>query len=116
MTPGVEEVQEAKPPSTEGLKKTALDQLGADVPAGVTPAEKSRSWSTHQTHLNEHGNEEEKAAFQEKGLQTAAWLMKTNTPRYFSVEKEVRASAEPTGIGQGQRHQGYLLDRGPRTQ
>ena len=67
----------------------------------MTPAEKSRSWSRHQTHLNKRGHEEEEAAFQalgkrEKGLQTAVWLMKQNTPRYFNVQQEVKASQELT--------------------
>ena len=112
-----------KEPLAKGLQKESPEALGQlslkekiqkiseneenETAAGMTlqktmsAAEKSRTWSRHQTYLNQQGNEEEKAAFsalgkKDKGLATALWLMKTDTTKFCNVQKEVRASEELT--------------------
>ena len=112
-----------KEPLAKGLQKESLETLGqlslkekiqkiaeteeTEARAGMTlkntmsAAEKSKTWSRHQTYLNQPGNEEERAAFnalgkKEKGLASALWLMKSGAPNFCTVQKETRASEELT--------------------
>ena len=56
-------------------------EAAKELQKSMTTAEKSRTWSKHQTHLNKNGNEEERDAFNnasknEKGELTALFLMR----------------------------------------
>ena len=54
--------------------------------------EKTRTWNRHNKHLQKVGNEEEKNEFQnaskrDKGLLTALWLMRTESPKFCTVAR-----------------------------
>ena len=67
----------------------------------MTPAEKSRTWSKHQTHLNKDGNEEERDAFNnaskhEKGELTALFLMRKEAAKFCNVSRSIGTKEEAT--------------------
>ena len=67
----------------------------------MTPAEKSRTWSKHQTHLNKDGNEEERDAFNnaskhEKGELTALFLMRKEAAKFCNVSRSIGTKQEAT--------------------
>ena len=54
--------------------------------------EKTRAWNRHNKHLQKVGNEEEKEEFQnaskkDKGLLTALWLMRSDSPKFCTVAR-----------------------------
>ena len=66
----------------------------------MTPAEKNRTCSKHQTHLNKNGNEEERAAFNnasknEKGELTAL-LIRKETAKFCNVTTPIGTKQEVT--------------------
>eukprot|EP00438_Fugacium_kawagutii_P001629 Skav211747 [mRNA] locus=scaffold1548:465637:466560:- [translate_table: standard] len=111
----------AKKPLKKGLKKKDLNKLGqmtlkekvkklkeecsdeeaaaAELQLQLTPAEKSRGWSKHQTHLCKKGNENEKQEFDEaskkdKGFKTALFLLKTTAPSFCNVQQKAKTKNE----------------------
>ena len=57
------------------------EEAAQELQQSMTPAEKSRTWSKHQTHLNQPENKDEKEAYDkasksEKGHMTALFLMR----------------------------------------
>ena len=78
------------------IAETAEDEEEAagQLVEAMTPGEKSRGWSKHQTWLNKPGNEEERKEFQEaskneKGQLTALFLMRKEAPRFCNVSRAV---------------------------
>eukprot|EP00435_Cladocopium_sp_Y103_P061908 s443_g23.t1 len=67
----------------------------------MTPAEKSRTWGKHQTHLNKSGNEQERGAFNnasknEKGELTALFLMRKEAAKFCNVTRSIGTKQEVT--------------------
>ena len=65
----------------------------------MTPGEKSRTWSKHQTWLKQPGNEEEKEEFEAasktgKGQLTALFLMRKEGPKFCNVSRAVGTKQE----------------------
>lgn len=83
------------------IAETAEDEEEAagQLVEAMTPGEKSRGWSKHQTWLNKPGNEEERKEFQEaskneKGQLTALFLMRKEAPRFCNVSRAVGTKQE----------------------
>ena len=60
----------------------------------LTPEEKNRLWSKHQTHLKNNATKEEKKEYKEadkvsKGKSNLMWLFKKECPKFLHVTKEV---------------------------
>ena len=67
----------------------------------MATAEKSRTWSKHQTHPNKNGNEEERDAFNnasknEKGELTALFLMRKEAAKFCNVSRSIGTKQEVT--------------------
>ena len=76
-------------------------EAAKELQGAMTPAEKSRTWSKHQTHLNKDGNEEEKDAFDkasknEKGELTALFLMRKEAAKFCNVSRSISTKQEMT--------------------
>eukprot|EP00438_Fugacium_kawagutii_P024283 Skav230440 [mRNA] locus=scaffold3496:2145:3154:+ [translate_table: standard] len=83
------------------LKEECSDEeaAAAELQLQLTPAEKSRGWSKHQTHLCKKGNENEKQEFDEaskkdKGFKTALFLLKTSAPSFRNVQQKAKTKNE----------------------
>ena len=70
------------------------DEVGAAMVLKETMSneEKTRAWNRHNKHLQKVGNEEEKEEFQnaskkDKGLLTALWLMRSDSPKFCTVAR-----------------------------
>ena len=70
------------------------DEVGAAIVLKETMSneEKTRAWNRHNKHLQKVGNEEEKEEFQnaskkDKGLLTALWLMRSDSPKFCTVAR-----------------------------
>ena len=70
------------------------DEVGAAMVLKETMSneEKTKAWNRHNKHLQKVGNEEEKEEFQnaskkEKGLLTALWLMRSDSPKFCTVAR-----------------------------
>ena len=77
------------------------NEAAKELQLSMTPAEKSRTWSKHQTHLNKDGNEEERDAFNnasknEKGELTALFLMRKETAKFCNVSRSIGTKQEVT--------------------
>ena len=90
-----------KIPLKEKIRKAAEeeneDQGALVLQESLTPGEKSRAWSKHQTHLWKKGNEEELEEFQAagkkaKGQLTCLFLMRQDAGYYCNVSKTVKAT------------------------
>ena len=73
----------------------------AELQKQLTPAEKSRAWGRHQTHLCQKGHEEEKKTFEkgnkkEKGYLTALFLMRQEAPKFCNTSESVQAESKLT--------------------
>lgn len=74
-------------------------EAAKELQKSMTTAEKSRTWSKHQTHLNKNGNEEERDAFNnasknEKGELTA--LMRKEAAKFCNVSRSIGTKQEVT--------------------
>ena len=77
------------------------NEAAKELQLSMTPAEKSRTWSKHQTHLNKDGNEEERDAFNnasknEKGELTALFLMRKEAAKFCDVSRSIGTKQEVT--------------------
>ena len=76
-------------------------EAAKELQKSMTTAEKSRTWSKHQTHLNKNGNEEERDAFNnasknEKGELTALFLMRKEAAKFCNVSRSIGTKQEVT--------------------
>ena len=76
-------------------------EAAKELQNNMTAAEKSRTWSKHQTHLNKNGNEEERDAFNnasknEKGELTALFLMRKEAAKFCNVSRSIGTKQEVT--------------------
>ena len=65
----------------------------------LSPEEKNRLWSKHQTHLKNNATPEEKKEYKEadkvtKGKSNLMWLLKKECPKFLHVTKEVSGEQE----------------------
>ena len=77
------------------------NEAAKELQLSMTPAEKSKTWSKHQTHLNKDGNEEERDAFNnasknEKGELTALFLMRKEAAKFCNVSRSIGTKQEVT--------------------
>ena len=77
------------------------NEAAKELQLSMTPAEKSKTWSKHQTHLNKDGNEEERGAFNnasknEKGELTALFLMRKEAAKFCNVSRSIGTKQEVT--------------------
>ena len=87
-------------------------EAAKELQKSMTTAEKSRTWSKHQTHLNKNGNEEERDAFNnasknEKGELTALFLMRKEAAKFCNVSRSIGTKQEVTMTENGYQKTNY---------
>ena len=78
-----------------------VEDAAAELQKKLTPAEKSRAWRKHQTHLCQKGNEDGKKTFEkgskkETGYLTALFLMRRKAPKFCTTSASVQAESKLT--------------------
>ena len=76
----------------------------------MSQEEKTRAWNRHQKHLNKEGNEEDLEDYQnsnkkDKGLKTALFLMRAESPRFCNVAKQTQMEQSLT------KHEEWITEK-----
>ena len=76
----------------------------------MSQEEKTRAWNRHNKHLNKEGNEEDLEDYQnsnkkDKGLKTALFLMRAESPKFCNVAKQTQMEQSLT------KHEEWITEK-----